>query len=348
MSFVVSAPVENNAGATTGSVTLTGVPSLATINVLVRYGASDGPLVSVSDGSAYSAVAAEVVTGSSFNVDLYQRQNVASGSHVITVTITGGAAFFYIAAWYITGVAALTGTASGTDTGFPGTGANIVSAPAITPAVNGALVLSAGCSNDASNTVTAGTSPNAFTSVGLTFAGNVAEYFVQTTAAAITPTAGQTVNDRVGVFSWAYAPLPTAFTLAVSPGIFNVAGANAYSAFQFDAAAGNYSLSGNTAVFPASPGLAMGVMPNLVGLILQQALGLLQQVGILVPATLGYFDIYPVTVKFVPTSSSVQEATYIGNFGVVVGQSITVGTMVAPNASITLTVTDFPVNVVFP
>jgi hypothetical protein len=209
MSFTVSAPVENNAGATTGAVTLTGVPAGATINVLVRYGAADGPLVSVSDGTAYSAVASQVVTGSSFNEDLYQLQNVTAGSHVITVTITGGGAFFYVAAWYITGTGALTGTPSGLDTGFPGTGANIIVANSITPLVAGALVLCAGSSNDATNTMTAGTSPNAFTSVGLTFAGNFAEYFVQGAAAAIAPTAGQTVSDRAGVFTWAYAPAAT-------------------------------------------------------------------------------------------------------------------------------------------
>jgi hypothetical protein len=206
MSFTVSAPIENNSAATSGTVTLTAVPAGATINVQIRYGAADGPLVSVSDGTAYTAIASEIVTGSSFNVDLYQKQSVGAGSHVITVTITGGGAFFYIAAWYITGAGLLTGTASGLDTGFPGTGANIIVANSITPLVAGALVLCAGSSNDAANTMTAGTSPNAFTSVGLTFAGNFAEYFVQAAAAAIAPTAGQTVNDRSGVFTWAYAP----------------------------------------------------------------------------------------------------------------------------------------------
>lgn len=272
MSFGVSAPVENNAGATTGTVTLTGVPSLATINVLIRYGASDGPVVSVSDGSAYSAVAAEVVTGSSFNVDLYQLQSVASGTHVITVTITGGMAFFYIGAWYITGNGALTGTAGSFDTGFPGTGANIISAPAITTAVAGALVLCAGSSNDASNTMTAGTSPNAFTSVGLTFAGNFAEYFVQSAAGAITPTAGQTVSDRSGVFTWAYGPAASTYTLAASPGTLNLAGANENSSFQFDLRPGSFALSGQ----PTSSG---AVLPNILGLTTVQANAVLNAAG---------------------------------------------------------------------
>jgi hypothetical protein len=266
MSYVISAPVENNAGAVTGTVTLAGVPALATINVLIRYNASDGPLVSVSDGSTYSAVAIEVVTGSSFNVDLYQLQNASSGTHVITVTITGGGAFFYIAAWYITGAGLLTGTSSGIDTGFPGTGANIISAPAVTPAIAGALVLSAGATNDATNTVTAGTSPNALTSVGLTFAGNVAEYFVQAVAAAITPTAGQTVNDRVGIFTWAYAPLVTAFILALSPGIFSLAGANSYSGFILDGLPGVFTLSGqNVNLVAASPINLAGTAPTVIG-----------------------------------------------------------------------------------
>jgi hypothetical protein len=209
MSFFVSTPVENTGSVNPTTLTLSGVPAGANINVLLAYGNADAPIVSVTDGTAYTTVAAEVVTGSGFNVDVYQRQSVSAGSHAIVITKTANGASLYCAAWYITGAGAITGTPGSVEVVFPGTGANIISAPATTPVASGALILSSGCTNDGANTVSAGTSPNAFTSVGLTTVGNLAEYFVQAVAAAITPTQGQTVNDRVGAFTWVYAPAST-------------------------------------------------------------------------------------------------------------------------------------------
>jgi hypothetical protein len=91
------------------------------------------------------------------------------------------------------------------------------------------------------------------------------------------------------------------------------------------------------------------IMPNVVGVILQQALVLLQNAGVLVPAAIGYFGTYPVTVKFIPsTSVTVKDATYIGDFGVVHAQSIAAGIAVTPNTPITLICSEFPANVTFP
>jgi hypothetical protein len=217
MSYTVSAPVENNQTGSnfTNTVTLTGVPLGATINVLIAYASGGSPIVSVTDGIAYSIVGSEVVTGSGFNVDVYELLNASSGSHAIVTTVTAVCPI-YCASWYITGSGTHTGTAASALVAFPGTGANIISFPAITPTVAASIIFSAGCTNDSGNTLTAGNTPNAFTSVGLATAGNLAEYFVQGAAAAITPTAGQTVNDRVGVFTWAYAPGVTSNTATIA------------------------------------------------------------------------------------------------------------------------------------
>lgn len=91
------------------------------------------------------------------------------------------------------------------------------------------------------------------------------------------------------------------------------------------------------------------VMPNVVGMIIQEALAVLQVAGVLVPSQIGYFGTYPVTIKFIPTSSPTNiNATYIGDFGVVHAQSIAAGLAVKANTPITLICSDFPTNVTFP
>lgn len=80
-------------------------------------------------------------------------------------------------------------------------------------------------------------------------------------------------------------------------------------------------------------------MPSLIGHILWDAIALLQAAGILVPASIGYFGTYPISVKWIPASI---------NGGVVVAQSIIAGVNVKPNTPILLTVKDFPFAVAFP
>lgn len=72
-------------------------------------------------------------------------------------------------------------------------GANACSITATTTNNNGELIV-AGWATINFN-ITAGTSPNAFTLVGTPTGGNALEYFVQTTAASISPTAGTTGSD---------------------------------------------------------------------------------------------------------------------------------------------------------
>lgn len=80
-------------------------------------------------------------------------------------------------------------------------------------------------------------------------------------------------------------------------------------------------------------------MPNLIGVLLWQAIALLQDAGILVPASIGYFGTYPISVKWVPA---------VINRGFVVAQSIIAGVNVKPNTPILLTVNNFPDSVAFP
>jgi beta-lactam-binding protein with PASTA domain len=103
---------------------------------------------------------------------------------------------------------------------------------------------------------------------------------------------------------------------------------------------GSILLEPGTGIILLESAGTIGQMPNCVGLLLQAAIALLQQVGIVVPASIGYFGIYPVSVTW---------AADISQPGVVVAQSIAVGTSpVAPNTPIRLIVNDFAVSVAFP
>ena len=96
-----------------------------------------------------------------------------------------------------------------------------------------------------------------------------------------------------------------------------------------------------TAVLVSTPIMlfAPGLMPNLVGLPLQEALWVLQQTGFLVPAAIGYFGTYPVTVVWKAADT---------NHGIVTAQSLPAGLPAGINQPITLTVNDYPTGVAFP
>lgn len=81
-------------------------------------------------------------------------------------------------------------------------------------------------------------------------------------------------------------------------------------------------------------------MPYLVGQLLWQALQDLQDAGILVPAKIGYFGTYPITVDWLGSDT---------DHGVVQSQSIAPYTPNVPvNTPITLTVNDYVPAVAFP
>jgi hypothetical protein len=74
------------------------------------------------------------------------------------------------------------------------TGANVQTATAITPVTSGDLIIS--MFGSTSTLPTAGTSPNVWTSVGVGGSILLMESFIQTTAASITATAGDTTTDN--------------------------------------------------------------------------------------------------------------------------------------------------------
>jgi beta-lactam-binding protein with PASTA domain len=80
-------------------------------------------------------------------------------------------------------------------------------------------------------------------------------------------------------------------------------------------------------------------MPNLVGLELWDAIGVLEEVGIYVPSKVGYFGVFPISVIWRQSSVAA---------GTVLLQSIQTGQNVKPNFPITLTVSDYPISVAFP
>lgn len=81
----------------------------------------------------------------------------------------------------------------------------------------------------------------------------------------------------------------------------------------------------------------MPTMPNVVGLNLQEAQLALQQAGVLVPASLSYFSDWPVTAIWRSG----------GLPGIAQSQSPNSGAQVAVNASVTLTLGQYPMGISF-
>lgn len=83
----------------------------------------------------------------------------------------------------------------------------------------------------------------------------------------------------------------------------------------------------------------MPTMPNVVGLQIPAAQLALQNAGVLVPASIGYFGTWPITVRWLSQA---------GTPGVITAQSPANGVTVAANASVSLTATEYRVGVVYP
>ena len=77
-------------------------------------------------------------------------------------------------------------------------------------------------------------------------------------------------------------------------------------------------------------------MPNVIGLEYAAAQLALQTAGVFVPASIGYFGVWPITEVW--QRSSQPPST-------VLAQSIAAGSQVAANAPITLTLAQFPMSV---
>lgn len=83
----------------------------------------------------------------------------------------------------------------------------------------------------------------------------------------------------------------------------------------------------------------MPTMPNVVGLGSAAAQTALQSAGVLVPASIGYFGTYPVSIAW--QRSALKPTT-------VISQSPAAAATVAANAAVTLTCAEFPFSVAFP
>lgn len=83
----------------------------------------------------------------------------------------------------------------------------------------------------------------------------------------------------------------------------------------------------------------MPTMPNLVGLQLSSVQFTLQNAGVLNPNSIGYFGTWPIAVTAKPNAAVK---------GTVTAQSPGSGASVAVNPAIALTVSDFPVGMVYP
>jgi hypothetical protein len=100
------------------------------------------------------------------------------------------------------------------------------------------------------------------------------------------------------------------------------------------------------------------VMPNIIGEQLQMGIQSLQQAGVLVPALLGYFSEYPISVVWValPPPGIVEEDVQMSEVifpsapgpGLIIAQSIPAGAHAGVNQPIVLTVYEFPFSTVFP
>jgi hypothetical protein len=89
------------------------------------------------------------------------------------------------------------------------------------------------------------------------------------------------------------------------------------------------------------------IMPNVVGVILREAIQFLQDSGVYVPSKIGYFGTDPITVKWLPVAHGRKNAAYTGDFGIVHAQSPAAGVAVKPNSPIVLTVSSYPESVSF-
>lgn len=80
-------------------------------------------------------------------------------------------------------------------------------------------------------------------------------------------------------------------------------------------------------------------MPSLIAKPLRMAELALQQAGILVPVSIGYFGLWPIKVTWVQNAAQP---------GTVLTQFPPVGVLVAANSPVLLTVSELPMNVAYP
>jgi hypothetical protein len=102
-----------------------------------------------------------------------------------------------------------------------------------------------------------------------------------------------------------------------------------------------FILGGQTATFAEGTisVFFLGGMPSVIGLLVEEAELVLQQVGAINPNALGYFSTYPITFDWVPSQYPP---------GTVLAQLPRVGSSYKVNGPITLTLSEFPMAVISP
>lgn len=209
MSFTFGSPVETlNSGTATITAALTGVPSGAIIIAMYVFNNGLGETFSsLSDnvGGNFTQIGG-TINSSSQTFTLGYLPNAASGSH----TVSGIASAYggnYLGVFYVGG-AATVDIGKTQDMSFQGTGANAVTySSGITTTKGNEAVIALYYSVSAAGTLSVGTSPLTWITLG--FINNPAtsasfgQYYLQTTAGAINPTATTTSSSDIlgGVFA---------------------------------------------------------------------------------------------------------------------------------------------------
>lgn len=160
-------------------------------------------LNSVTDdkGNTYNLKSTITETTDLIKITQFELGNIANGPKTITFHFSAATDSCAVVAEFSGGLAAADPN-DGTTGQFQAavaSGANNVTSTAITTTVNGDLIVGASLDGASLTAPTAGTSPNAFTSIGTasdatTIFGLRLEYFVQTTAGSIAATFGIGVN----------------------------------------------------------------------------------------------------------------------------------------------------------
>ena len=358
MSFTFGAQVGVAAATATISASLPAVPVGAVIVVLVQWNPGGGVTLSgVNDGVAYSQAGSTIVTGSSDNGAVYLLTGATAGTHNITATFSAAISATIDVFWV--GGASVSDGCTGADSPFAGTGADAVVGGSVTTTVAGDCIIGLFAPASGGGVVSAGTS---YTSLGFATTGNFGEQLTQGAAGAITATGTSSISSDIIAFTLALKPVfVSTYTLSANFGIYAVTGepailtqaaatsylllANAgnyatqglqvFSDLQLEVAAGHY-----TTTVKALLSQALGGMPNMIGMLLRGAEQSLQDAGILVPLSIGYFGKWPITVLWVQSTTPP---------GTVVGQIPAPNApMPAPNGLVTLLVSEMPMNVAYP
>lgn len=188
----------NNAAAT--SLTLASVTAGATILVWPQTNAGNATAFTCSDGQgSYASRGLIHGTSGDTNTQCFILTGATAGSHVITVGCTGDTIFGLIAAWWTgygdvdNALAAIHGAVVTNSA----TGMDALNSGNITTVTNGCLIVCIALDiNNTATTLSAGTTPNAFTQRVLGNIGGAEPFiladFTQSTAGVIAGTAGTT------------------------------------------------------------------------------------------------------------------------------------------------------------